>query len=187
MTCKTKTKFAKWKVFFKKNEKISLKWKKQLSFDEFQCLCERLHWLATKKMVVMTYGWEIQSDKNVPGVQGARLIRQSVRGLQATTAHTHLACTWNKPIKYLLDDLHQILQNLPTLADILVCNDGCGQVTQDVGAHGLDRVEVSGCGKDKRNYFIALIKGAVSRLEWHPMQHFGCLFDSWHLGRSQDR
>lgn len=108
------------------------------------------------------YGLEIQSDKSVPGVQGARLIRQSVRGLQATTAHTHLTCTWNKPIKYLLDDLHQILQNLPTLADILVCNDGCGQVTQDVGAHGLDRVEVSGWGKDKGNYFIALIKGAIS-------------------------
>lgn len=59
----------------------------------------------------------------------------------------HLTCTWNKPIKYLLDDLHQILQNLPTLADILVCNDGCGQVTQDVGAHGLDRIEVPGWGK----------------------------------------
>lgn len=49
-----------------------------------------------------------------------------------------------KPIKYLLDDLHQIFQNLSTLADILVCNDGCGQVTQDVGAHGLDGIEVSG-------------------------------------------
>lgn len=34
-------------------------------------------------------------------------------------------CT-NKYIRYLLDDLHQILQNLSTLTNILVCDDRCG-------------------------------------------------------------
>lgn len=73
------------------------------------------------------------------------------------TAHCPLPCTVNrkkKIMKYLLDDLHQILQNLSTLADVLVCNDGRSQVTQDVGAHGLDGVEVSRSGKNKGNYFI---------------------------------
>jgi len=47
-------------------------------------------------------------------------------------------------VRYLLNDLHQILQHLPTLADILVCDDRRGQVTQDVRAHRLNGVEVSG-------------------------------------------
>lgn len=76
------------------------------------------------------------------GVLGAQL-----KCLWSTSADDLLPSAMNiehKPIKYLLDDLHQILQNLSTLADILVSNDGCGQVTQDVGAHGLDGVEISG-------------------------------------------
>lgn len=46
------------------------------------------------------------------------------------------------PASYLLDDFHQILQHLPTLADVLVSDDGCGQVAQYVWAHGLNSIEV---------------------------------------------
>lgn len=46
-------------------------------------------------------------------------------------------------MRHLLYDLDQVLQNLATLSDILVCDDCCGEVTQDVWAHGLNSIEVS--------------------------------------------
>lgn len=47
-------------------------------------------------------------------------------------------------VEYLLDDLDQILQDLPAFADVLVGDDGCGQVAEHVWTHGLNGVEVPG-------------------------------------------
>ncbi|TNN45091.1 hypothetical protein EYF80_044705 [Liparis tanakae] len=62
-------------------------------------------------------------------------------------------------VRYLLNDLHQILQHLPALADVLVCDDGRGQVTQDVRAHGLDGVEVP--GEDKGDHLSEVSKDLI--------------------------
>lgn len=56
-------------------------------------------------------------------------------------------------MRHLLYDLDQVLQNLATLADILVCDDRGGQVTQDVWAHGLNSIEVSGM-EDRDQTFL---------------------------------
>lgn len=43
---------------------------------------------------------------------------------------------------YLLDDFDQIFQDLPALTHILVSDDSCGQVTQNMWAHGLNGIEI---------------------------------------------
>lgn len=50
---------------------------------------------------------------------------------------------------YLLYDLDQIFQDLPPLTNVFVCDDSCGQVTQNVWAHGLNGVEVPEMTKQK--------------------------------------
>lgn len=59
---------------------------------------------------------------------------------------------------YLLDDLDQILEDLPALTDVLVGDDGGGQVTQDVGAHGLDGVEIPGRTRSRGQNAVAMTR-----------------------------
>lgn len=171
------------KLFFKiKKSNFESKKTKQ-DFDASQLLLERLHWQAPwqpKKWFSWHIDMEFNNTSSLPGEQGAQLICQSVHIFLCKDGPHAFTCAWNKSIKYLLDDLHQILQNLSPLTDILVRNDSCGQVTQDVGAHGLDRIEVSGWGRMKVITLSHWSK-TPSRLEWHVIQHFGCLFDPWRL------
>lgn len=43
-------------------------------------------------------------------------------------------------MQYLLDNFDQVLEDLPTLAHVLVSDDSCGQVAQNVWAHGLNGI-----------------------------------------------
>lgn len=66
-------------------------------------------------------------------------LRRQINPPFALAAISH---TVNEP--YLLNDFHQVFQHLPALSHVFVGDDGCGEVAQDVRAHGLDGVQVPG-------------------------------------------